>query len=58
MSATTVTTIPVIPSAAVSTDQVRSVSVGVSTPIFEKIQNPLLFIQSPIRDPLPMAQAR
>lgn len=53
-----VTRRPVSPITAVRTDQVFSVSSVVSTLIFENTQNPLLFIQSPTSDPLPITVAR
>ena len=53
-----VKTNPVIPSAAVTMTHDLSVSVSVSPLIFAKIQKPLLFIQSPTSEPLPMAKAR
>lgn len=53
-----VTINPVTPRAAVRIVHVFSVSTVVSTLILENTQNPLLFIQSPTSDPLPIAVAR
>jgi hypothetical protein len=49
---------PANPNDAVKIVHVVRVSVSVSTLILEKIQKPLLFIQSPTSDPLPIAIAR
>ena len=49
---------PMTPSVAVRMVQDLSVSISVKPPIRAKIQKPLLFIQSPTIEPLPIAIAR
>ena len=48
---------PISPSAAVTIVHDLSVSTSVKPPIRENIQKPLLFIQSPTSEPLPIVRA-